>query len=234
MRAWLDFAEGPLFRFAFAVMVLGLARLVIIAVRDIARMRARTPDQSTDVGAMILAGLKWMSPMRWLFENRAFYTAASFLFHIGLIVVPLFFLPHVTLWQEGTGLAWPSLTSALADALTVLTIVSGVVLVILRAADKGSRSMSQAQDWLLTPLCILVFVAGWLAAHPASNPFAYNPVRLVHVLAANLLLLLMPFTKLAHVVLLPFTHVMTDLGWKLVPGVGQRVREALGNPNRPV
>ncbi len=234
MRAFLDFAEGPLFRFAFAVMVLGLARLVVIAVRDIARMRARTPDQSTDIGAMVLAGLRWMSPARWLFENRAFYTAASLLFHVGLIVVPIFFLPHVTLWQRGTGLSWPSLSSALADALTIMTVVAGVVLVVLRASDGGSRQMSHPQDWLLTPLCILVFASGWLAAHPESNPFAYTPVRLVHVLAGNLLLVLVPFTKLAHVVLLPFTHVMTDLGWKLVPGVGRRVREALGNPDRPV
>lgn len=234
MRAWLDFAEGPMFRFAFAVMVLGLLRLVFIAIRDIVRMKARTPDKSTDVGAMILAAVKWLSPWRWLQENRGYYTASSLIFHMGLIVVPIFFLPHITLWERGLGFGWPAITALVADGLTLMTIATGIILVVLRATNEGSRRMSRLQDWLLTPLCVLIFVTGYLAAHPTQNPFGYNGTRLVHVLAGNFLFLLMPTTKLAHVVLLPFTHVLTDLSWKLVPGVGQRVREALGHPDRPV
>jgi len=238
MRAWLDFAEGPMFRFCLLVMVLGLLRLIYISIRDLRRMAKRTPDKSADPWAMFWAGFRWISPRRWLEGHKAPYTATSLVFHIGLILVPVFYLHHVTLWEGGLGLGQGGLphlmTALVADVLTVITIVAGLALVIMRLADRQSRGMSRLQDWLLTPLCVAIFVTGFLASHPASNPFAYNATRLVHVMSANFIFLLMPVTKLAHVVLLPFSHAMSDLAWKIVPGVGLKVRTALGTPDRPV
>lgn len=234
MHFWLDFAQGPLFRFAFAVMALGLLRLVILAVRDIYRMKERAVDKSTNVWAMILAALRWIRPSRWFQRDRAYYTSTSIIFHMGLIIVPIFFLPHISLWHQALGFGWPAINALAADALTLLTIGSGVLLVVMRAAHAGSRSLSKPQDWLLTPLCVVVFATGYLAAHPLSNPFSYESMRLVHVLSGDLVLLLMPFTKLSHVVLLPFTHAIVDLSWKFVPGVGRRVRVAIGHENRPI
>lgn len=234
MRFWLDLAEGPLFRFAFVIMVLGLLRLVILSLMNIAKMKERSLDKSTDVWAMMVASIRWLKPSRWFGERRGYYTATSIIFHLGLIIVPIFFLPHITLWRRGVGFGWPSINMLAADALTLLTILTGVLLVIMRAADRGSRSLSTLQDWLLTPLCVIVFVTGYLSAHPTSNPVDYNTMRLVHVLSGNLVLFLMPFTKLAHVVLLPFTNAIVDLSWKFVPGVGRKVRVALGNENRPI
>ena len=46
MSAWLDFAEGPLFRFALVVMILGLARLIVLAAANLIQMKRRTPDKS--------------------------------------------------------------------------------------------------------------------------------------------------------------------------------------------
>lgn len=235
VRAWLDLAEGPLFRFAFMLMVLGLIRLVILSIWSFRKMKSRTRDQSSDLGALIRANLRWLRPWRWLRDTRPSYTATSVVFHIGLILVPIFFLPHITLWRPERGFGWfPALPFHAADALTALTILTGAALVVMRAADRGSRRLSQLQDWALTPLCVLIFLTGYLAAHPAHNPFGYNGVRLVHVLSGDLLLILIPFTKLAHVVLLPFTNALSDLSWKLVPGVGEKVRVGLGHQNKPV
>ena len=234
MRFWLDFAEGPMFRFCFLVMVLGLARLVVLAVRSISRMKARTPDKSSDYWALFVAGLKWLWPRRWLMVERAHYTAASVIFHIGLVLVPIFFLPHITLWREGIGFGWPNVNALAADVMTLMTITAGIVLVVLRATDKGSRRMSHPEDWLLTPLCVIVFVSGYLAAHPTTSPLSYDTMRLIHVLAGNVILFIIPFTKLSHIVMLPFTHIITDLSWKFVPGVGEKVRVAIGHKDRPI
>jgi nitrate reductase gamma subunit len=240
MRVWLDFAEGPLFRFAFAVMVLGLLRLVAISIFELYRMKQRTPDKTTDIGGSIVGAFKWLfsfviptkgNPEA---ETRPLYMATSILFHIGLIAVPIFFLPHITLWRGGIGFGWPGLPSLVADGLTIATVATGVALVAMRVANRGSRALSKTQDWILTPLCVLVFVTGFLAAHPMNNPFGYNATRLVHVVLGDVILLSMPFTKLAHVVLLPFTHALTDLSWKFVPGVGEKVRVALGQQDKPI
>jgi hypothetical protein len=56
----------------------------------------------------------------------------------------------------------------------------------------------------------------------------------VHVLSAELLLILIPFTKLAHAALFPFTRASWEMGWHFVPGAGERVRIALGKEGEPV
>ena len=235
VRDWLDLAEGPLFRFAFMVMVLGLIRLVIINVINIWKMRQRTPDKSTNTGALFLTSVTWMNPAKWLKEGRPYYTILSIFFHFGLIVLPIFYLPHITLWRPPVFFDWfPSIPTTMADALTLWTVITGIGLVLLRASNKGSREMSKTQDWVFTPLFVALFVSGYLAAHPVHNPIDYNSVRLVHVLVGDFLIVIIPFTKLTHIVLLPFTHVLTDFSWKLVPGVGEKVRMKLGHQDRAI
>ena len=62
-------------------------------------------------------------------------------------------------------------------------------------------------------------VSGYLAAHPGVNPFPWNAMMLTHLLSAELLLVLMPFTKLAHVVLFFFDRI-SAVHWQLRPGAG--------------
>ena len=53
---------------------------------------------------------------------------ASFTFHIGILIVPIFLVSHVDLWKRSLGISWIGLPLNAADVLTVLTIVSAVVL----------------------------------------------------------------------------------------------------------
>jgi len=55
----------------------------------------------------------------------------------------------------------------------------------------------------------------------------FDTALLIHVTGADLLLLLLPFTRIVHCVLLPLAQYASQLGWHLVPGAGARVREAL-------
>jgi nitrate reductase gamma subunit len=56
---------------------------------------------------------------------------------------------------------------------------------------------------------------------------------LLHLLSANTVMLLLPFTKIAHCVLQPMSQLVTALSWKFVPGAGDRVAATLGYANRP-
>jgi nitrate reductase gamma subunit len=62
--------------------------------------------------------------------------------------------------------------------------------------------------------------------HPEFNPFSWNFIMLTHLLSAELLFLLIPFTKLAHVVLFFFDRI-SAIHWQLRPGAGNRVAEIL-------
>jgi nitrate reductase gamma subunit len=57
---------------------------------------------------------------------------------------------------------------------------------------------------------------------------------LVHVLAGDFLFLLIPFSKLSHIALFPFTQLISELAWYFEPDSGRKVMIALGKENRPI
>jgi hypothetical protein len=70
--------------------------------------------------------------------------------------------------------------------------------------------------------------------HPTINPFEYNATMLVHVMSGNLILILIPFSKLSHLVLYPSSQVISEMGWHLVPDSGRSVGLALGKESEPI
>ncbi len=56
---------------------------------------------------------------------------------------------------------------------------------------------------------------------------------LLHVYAAALIMLLIPFTKIAHCVLTPLSQIVTAVAWKFPPGAGDRVAATLGYADCP-
>lgn len=234
MESALTFARGPLLYFAFAVFCLGLLRQVGLTLAELVRAYGRAGDQVIPFGRLFRQSLGWIIPVNALRGTRIPYTVASVVFHVGMVLVSLFLAGHVELIKKGIGVAWPTLHPAAADILTLSTLAALSALLLLRLADRAARFLSGFQDWFLLVLCIVPLLSGYFVAHPAGNPLPYTLTYLIHLLSAELLLTLIPFTKLAHVFLFPFTRVSWELGWHFVPGAGERVRTALGKEGEPV
>jgi len=81
---------------------------------------------------------------------------------------------------------------------------------------------------------MIPFTTGYLAMHPALNPFDYNATMLVHVMSGNLILVLLPFSKLSHAVLFPTTQLLSEMAWHLAPGSGENVALTLGKEHEPI
>jgi len=233
MEAWIEFGRGPLFRLAFSVMVLGLLRLIALTIVAIAEAYGRNSDRIVSWKAVARQTLGWLVPMGRLFSARPAYSAASVLFHVGLLAVPLFLAAHVRLWRAAAGFAWPSLPQRPADYLTLLTIVAGAGLLCGRMFQPSARALSRFQDYVWPPLLVLPFATGYICSHAALRPESYLEVMLVHVYSANLIMVMIPFTKIAHCVLAPFSHVVTAVAWKFIPGAGERVAATLGYSDLP-
>ncbi len=234
MDTLIELGRGPLFRFAVALAVLGLLRHALLSLWGMRQVLRRAGDKRFALGPVIQRTFVHLNPVRYFTGNRGVYSILSTLFHVGLILVPIFFAGHVRLWRRGLGIGWPALSMSVADALTILTVVTGVLLVLGRAWFVGSRQMSRPQDWLLPPLIAFEFLSGYLLAHPGSNPFDLQLVTLVHVGVGDLLLLLTPFTKIAHCAMLPFSQLVSEMAWKFVPGAGQDVVKTLGKEGQPI
>ncbi len=234
MESALTFARGPLLSFAFALCGLGVLRQVGLTVAELGRAYGRAGDKAIPFRWLVRQSRAWIVPLRALRGPRLPYTAASLVFHAGILVVALFLDGHVQLIRKGIGAGWPTLPAAAADGLTLITLAALFALLLLRLADRAARFLSGFQDWFLLALGLLLLLSGYAVAHPAGNPLPYSVTYLLHLLSAELLLILIPFTKLAHVFLFPFTRLSWELGWHFVPGAGERVRIALGKEGEPL
>jgi nitrate reductase gamma subunit len=222
---WLEFARGPLFALTFLIMVLGLLRQVtlqcyFIGIKKGRRLRAAPWKR------IARDALSWAVPVRHLEPGTGLFTASSFLMHVGIIVVPPFLIDHVVLWEGVLGMRLPAIGRGAADVLTLLTVACGALLLFLRTFVGRHRMVSRPMDYGLLVLVLLPFLSGYLAGHPSLNPAPWNVMMLLHTLSAELLFVLVPFTKLAHVVLFFFDRI-SAVHWQLRPGAGDRVAEAL-------
>lgn len=229
MDAWLDFARGPLFRLSFAVMVLGVLRVLILSLLGIVRAWRRTQDPTLPWRDIWLKPLSWLFPVSRLHRARPLYSAVSVLFHIGLILVPLFYSAHVILWTGSTGFGWGFwLPQELAHWLTGITVVAALLLAAMRAGSADARGVSGAADYLWPLLLAVPFATGFVTANLALAPGTWEWLMLLHLLSADLVMLLVPFTRIAHVVLLPLGPAVGAVAWKFPRGAGDRVMATLG------
>jgi hypothetical protein len=232
----IEFGRGALFRFAVAIAVLGLLRHAILSVVGFIQTRRRIGDKRIRLGDVLASTALRLNPVKYFIRNRWYYSILSVTFHVGLLLVPIFFLGHIRLWRRGLGLGWPSLPALPADILTIATMLAAVLLVAGRAWTATSRAISRTQDWLLPPAIFLAFCSGFLIAHPAYFP-AWLSLRLVlfvHVWLCDLLLIATPFTKIVHCALLPFSQLAVEMAWRMVPGAGQDVVKTLGKEEQPI
>jgi nitrate reductase gamma subunit len=223
---WLDLARGPLFYFAFTLMILGLMRHIVLTWTGIRRILRTAGNPSMPYGAVLKATLLWLFPFNKM-NPRIPYSILSVIFHLGLILTPIFLAAHILLWKRGTGLFWPAFSQDFADYLTLVTIAAGIGLIIGRAANRHSRAISRAQDFILPILLGVLFLSGFLAGHPSMNPFSYKTMLLLHVMTGNAVFVLIPFTKLAHAVLVPTAQLISEAAWHFPADSGVNVAQAL-------
>lgn len=233
MTEWLEWARGPAFRFSIVLMILGLLRLAILNLVSIADVMARSKGRNIPWRTVFGDTASWLFPYKKM-RPQAVFAITSFLFHVSVIVTPIFLAAHVLLWQRGLGVSWAAVPQTVADYLTLIAIVSGLILFGKRASARVGRALSRPQDYVLPLLILVPFISGYLAMHPGINPFDYSATMLVHVLSGNVVLVLIPFSKLSHAVLFPTTQLMSEMAWHLAPGSGERVAATLGKENRPI
>ena len=234
VRALLDFAQGPLFVASFAFMVLGLLRRLLRQISQFHRSLSRLANPTVDVGGNVKQSLLWLLPLGHLYRNRPLLSVASFVFHIGLLLVPILLVNHIDLWYRALGLRWTGISPAVADVLTLLTIGGALTLFLFRLLDRAGRTLSSTADYLVLLAVFLPFVSGYMTMHPSVNPLNYDGMLLIHVLSAELVFVLLPTTKLSHAVLFVLDRFSSDVFWQMPAGAGDRVAAELYGEGRRV
>ncbi len=190
------FVNGPLVWIAFAVFVLGS----IWQVTALYKMSQRTDKvfyNHYDAGAARGSVLAWLMP----FGSRSWrehpgLTVLTFAFHICLLAAPLFALGHAATLEFNRGIGWPSLPDSVVDAMTIVFMVAAAGLLIRRFVVPQVRIVTEPKDIVVWIITVLPFVTGFMAAHKMLlDP---DTMLLVHAASGCLMLICVPFTKLAH------------------------------------
>lgn len=231
MDTWIALARGPMFRVALAACLLGLAYHLANTVWMLVQSHRRSTDKELALGTVFGTTFRSLLPLR---QRRPIQTLASVAFHAGILLVPLFYVGHVTLWQPHLPIPWPTLGPAASDVLTLAALAGLATLLLWRLLVRTSRELTTAADVAVLLLLLVTTASGYWAAHPASSPAAPRTMLLVHMLAANLALFLTPLTKIVHCVLAPFNPLVSEVAWHFPATSGAHVALALGKENDPV
>lgn len=148
--------------------------------------------------------LHWVIPFATVnWRRQPVLTVVTFVFHICLMVTPIFLLSHIILWDEAFNLSWWTLPDAVADIMTVIVILGAVYFLVRRLARPEVKFVTSASDFFLLVIVAAPFVTGFLAYH---QWLSYPLVMGLHVLAGDIMLAAIPFTRLSHMLFSPFTR----------------------------
>lgn len=168
---------------------------------------------------------KWLVPFgTYGWRAQPYVTVAFFMLHLGAVLVPLFLAGHNVILKEAIGFSLPSMPQGLADALTVLAVLGLLLLVLRRIALPEVRILTTAYDYFIILLVLVPFVSGFMAAQHAGG---YNYWLLCHIISGELMLILAPFTKLAHIALYFASRIQIGMDFAIKRGGHSRKKGAL-------
>lgn len=191
----LMFVRGPALQFASVVFVIG----VLVRIAEILLL-GRRKNLAEARGSELAGGLRTILsrsvPDRGTLQRSTFNVVAGYVFHTGFFVVLFFFAPHILLLQDVFGVRWPSLPGSMVDAVTVVTIIALLLVLLHRINHKVMRYLSRTGDYVVWLVTFLPLVTGYLAFHRIG--MAPQTLITVHIASVELLMIVFPFSKLMH------------------------------------
>jgi nitrate reductase gamma subunit len=201
-----NFLKGPMVWFAFIVFTCGSVCRVYSLIRLAKKDRVVYPYLSLKYSVRSL--VHWLIP----FGSRnmrlhPWMTVFAFVFHVGIILIPVFLYPHIVLWHKAWGIRWWSLPENVADILTIVVLFCCIFFILRRIFASEVRLVTYASDYLIIAIVAAPFLTGFLAYHQFFVP--YRLMLIIHILVGELMLMVIPFTRLSHMLSFWLTRAHT-------------------------
>lgn len=211
MHQLYEFLSGPGVWIAFIVFAVGLLlRLAFLA--------GLSKERDKVIYNHFNGGWAWRSILHWLvplgsvsFRQQPAFGIVFWVFHVCLLIAPLFLAAHNMLFEEAFGWSLPTLPDAVADWMTILVIAAVVFLFIRRLARPEVRILTSGWDYLLLIIVLAPFLTGFLAYRQIGP---YDLMLNLHLFCGEVMLIVIPFSKLGHLILFFFTRAFigADMG----------------------
>jgi hypothetical protein len=188
-------AKGPAFEWALGIMIFGIVlRLIEIFSLgrkvDYAVAREETPG----------SGFKTVISRSYKIELSSSHVTLTYItgyiFHIGLLITVVLFIPHIEIWKSIFGFGWPGLPTSIVDLVAVITMLTLLVVLIDRLTNAVKKQLTTFGDYLAWMVTFLPLLTGYLTYHHLGLP--YTEMLAIHIMSVELLMVVLPFTKLIH------------------------------------
>jgi len=222
-----QFITGPLLWFCFSICFIGCLVHVVLYVKNLDQALDRV-SYSSHIGWGIRGALCslffWMIPFgtrSW--RVKPLYTVIFYLFHLGVVIAPLFLSAHAVILKSCWGISIPTLPDVVADWMTVGVMAAALAMVIRRMALPEVRLLTTSREIGALFIAVAPFATGYIAYHQIGDSTFWT---LAHILSGEMLLVAIPFTKLSHVVLFFCSRIQIGIDF----GVKRGGMKSIGMP----
>jgi len=204
MNAAYEFVTGPLAWLAWGIFLLGSAYR-LVSMYQLAKAKDTSAIAFMSWGYSLRSIINWLIPFNALgWRKNPLMTLGTFAFHICLLGAPIFLVAHVMLWDQSFGVSYVTIPDQVADIMTLVVIAACLYFAGRRIVQPEVRYITTCQDWVALVIVLAPFLTGFLAYHQAL--LDYQLMIILHVVAGEIMLAAIPFTRLSHMVFVVFTR----------------------------
>jgi len=197
-----ELVRGPFAWAALIVFALGSLYRIVFLFYSGKKESVLDPSQSVrNAARAILHGLL---PFGSTYMRRQpLFTVISFIFHLCVVILPIFLLAHIVLWYESWEIQWWSLPDLLADLMALWVILACVYFISRRLLIREVKQVTRPIDFGLLIIILMTFLTGFLAYHQWGP---YRSILILHIISSETLLVVLPFSKLGHMLFFGFSR----------------------------
>ncbi len=183
-----SFIEGPLLWISFSFFVAGI---VIRAFFFFCAIVKGSKEVDFRWKYIVIVLFRFLLPFHKALLKKPIYSALRYIFHICLLIVPIWLSGHIYLWEESRfNWAWTALPDSWTDGMTLVVIFLAIYFLIRRIIVNDIRQETTAVNYLLLIITTLPFITGYFLTHGSLESVAFlaDNIRLFHVLSAEILI----------------------------------------------
>lgn len=121
----------------------------------------------------------------------------SCIFHLCLVITPIFLLAHNILIKEAIGFSLFSFSERFTNQLTFIFLICATYFLVRRIFLPRLRAISSTYDFIILFISTAPFLTGFIAYYQVLD---YKTFIILHMLTGELMLIAIPFTKIYHMV----------------------------------
>jgi nitrate reductase gamma subunit len=210
---------GPILWLSFAVFIIGCLVRIILYIKGLdwqADRVAYTAHMSYGLKGAARSIILWLFPFgtrSW--RVKPLFTIVFFIFHICLIVTPVFLLAHNIILKQRFGFSLPTLPEPVSNIMTIMVVLAALFIIIRRMALPEVRILTTFYDFIILAISAAPFITGLFAFYLAPG---YNFWVMAHIISGEIMLIAIPFTKLSHFALFFMSRAQLGMDYGIKRG----------------